>query len=44
MEAGRTVLRREDVMDRVPEMMKSVQVEVTFPDGTKMITVSQPIP
>jgi urease subunit gamma len=44
MEAGRAVLRREDVMDGVPEMMKSVQVEATFPDGTKMITVSQPIP
>ena len=31
-------------MDGVPEMMKSVQVEATFPDGTKMITASQPIP
>jgi urease subunit gamma len=43
MEAGRTVLRRDDVMEGVPEMMQSVQVEATFPDGTKMITVLQPI-
>jgi urease subunit gamma len=43
MEAGRTVLRRDDVMEGVAEMMQSVQVEATFPDGTKMITVLQPI-
>ncbi|WP_447985480.1 urease subunit gamma [Nitrospira sp. Nam74] len=43
MEGGRTVLSRDDVMDGVPEMMQSIQVEATFPDGTKMIAVSQPI-
>ncbi len=44
MEAGRTVLSREDVMDGVPEMVPEVQVEATFPDGTKLVTVHQPIP
>ena len=44
MEAGRHVLTREDVMDGVPEMIPSVQVEATFPDGTKLVTVHQPIP
>jgi urease subunit gamma len=44
MEAGRTVLTREDVMDGVPEMLESVQVEATFPDGTKLVTVHRPIP
>ena len=44
MEAGRTVLKREDVMDGVPEMLESVQVEATFPDGTKLVTVHRPIP
>ena len=43
MEAGRTVLTREDVMDGVPEMLESVQVEATFPDGTKLVTVHEPI-
>ncbi|MCO5995307.1 urease subunit gamma [Actinoallomurus rhizosphaericola] len=44
MEAGRTVLSREDVMEGVPEMLESVQVEATFPDGTKLVTVHRPIP
>ena len=44
MQAGREVLTREDVMDGVPEMLTDVQVEATFPDGTKLITVHQPIP
>jgi urease subunit gamma len=43
MSAGREVLRRADVMDGVPEMIAEVQVEATFPDGTKLITVHQPI-
>jgi urease subunit gamma len=43
MSAGRTVLARGDVMDGVPEMIAEVQVEATFPDGTKLITVHQPI-
>ena len=44
MEAGREVLSREDVLDGVPEMLQEVQVEATFPDGTKLVTVHQPIP
>lgn len=44
MEAGRRVLSRADVMDGVPEMIHEVQVEATFPDGTKLVTVHQPIP
>ena len=44
MEAGRTVLSRDDVMDGIPEMLDSVQVEATFPDGTKLVTVHRPIP
>jgi urease subunit gamma len=43
MESGRTVLGREDVMDGVPEMLESVQIEATFPDGTKLVTVHDPI-
>ena len=43
MSAGRTVLTRADVMDGVAEMVHEVQVEATFPDGTKLITVHQPI-
>jgi urease subunit gamma len=43
MSAGREVLKRGDVMDGVPEMIAEVQVEATFPDGTKLITVHQPI-
>ncbi|TNM60664.1 urease subunit gamma [Streptomyces sp. NP160] len=44
MSAGRGVLTREDVMDGVPEMLHEVQVEATFPDGTKLVTVHEPIP
>jgi urease subunit gamma len=44
MEAGRHVLSREDVMEGVPEMLGDVQVEATFPDGTKLVTVHEPIP
>ncbi|GIH47450.1 urease subunit gamma [Microbispora rosea] len=43
MDAGRKVLRREDVMEGVPEMLESVQIEATFPDGTKLVTVHNPI-
>jgi urease subunit gamma len=43
MGAGRSVLTRADVMDGVPEMIESVQVEATFPDGTKLVTVHGPI-
>jgi len=44
MEAGRAVLTRDDVMEGVPEMVPEVQVEATFPDGTKLVTIHQPIP
>ena len=44
MASGRTVLTREDVMDGVPEILTEVQVEATFPDGTKLVTVHEPIP
>jgi urease gamma subunit len=44
MEAGRGVLTRDDVMDGVPELVPEVQVEATFPDGTKLVTIHQPIP
>ena len=43
MASGRTVLSRDDVMDGVPEMIHEVQVEATFPDGTKLVTVHDPI-
>ncbi|MEU6854852.1 urease subunit gamma [Actinacidiphila alni] len=43
MESGRAVLTRADVMDGIPEMIPDVQVEATFPDGTKLVTVHQPI-
>ncbi|HIE54174.1 MAG TPA: urease subunit gamma [Chromatiaceae bacterium] len=43
MDYGRTLLRREDVMEGVPEMIHDVQVEATFPDGTKLVTVHDPI-
>ncbi|MEU9887559.1 urease subunit gamma [Sphaerisporangium sp. NPDC051017] len=43
MDAGRKVLRREDVMEGIPEMLESVQIEATFPDGTKLVTVHRPI-
>jgi urease subunit gamma len=44
MEAGRSVLSREDVMEGISEMLDSVQIEATFPDGTKLVTVHRPIP
>ncbi|MGI9119536.1 MAG: urease subunit gamma [Acidimicrobiales bacterium] len=44
MEDGRHVLGRHQVMDGVPEMVPEVQVEATFPDGTKLVTVHHPIP
>ena len=43
MAAGLTILTRDDVMEGVPEMIHEVQVEGTFPDGTKLVTVHQPI-
>ncbi|MBB3282541.1 urease subunit gamma [Mitsuaria sp. TWR114] len=44
MKAGRELLTRDDVMDGVAEMIPDIQVEATFPDGTKLVTVHQPIP
>jgi len=44
MAAGRTVLTRDDVLEGIPEMLAEVQVEATFPDGTKLVTVHHPIP
>jgi urease subunit gamma len=44
MTDARTVLSRSQVMDGVPEILDQVQVEATFPDGTKLVTVHQPIP
>ncbi|MEU3710462.1 urease subunit gamma [Streptomyces catenulae] len=44
MSSGRKVLAREEVMEGVPEMIESVQVEATFPDGTKLVTVHDPFP
>ena len=41
---GTTLLTREDVMEGVPEMIPEIQVEGTFPDGTKLVTVHHPIP
>ena len=43
MSAGRAVLTRADVMDGIAEMIPDIQVEATFPDGTKLVTVHQPI-
>jgi len=43
MSFGQTLLKREDVMDGIPEMIHDVQVEATFPDGTKLVTVHNPI-
>ena len=43
MSEGRNVLRRADVMDGIAEMIPDIQVEATFPDGTKLVTVHQPI-
>ena len=44
MEAGAHVVTRLQVMEGIPEMIPDVQVEATFPDGTKLVTVHQPIP
>lgn len=44
MAYGRTILSREEVMEGIPELIPEVQVEATFPDGTKLVTVHQPIP
>lgn len=44
MSWGRTILSRDDVMEGVPEMIDEIQIEATFPDGTKLVTVHQPIP
>ncbi|EGJ10219.1 MULTISPECIES: urease subunit gamma [Rubrivivax] len=43
MSEGKQVLRRDEVMDGVPELIPEIQVEATFPDGTKLVTVHQPI-
>ena len=43
MSEGKTVLTRADVMEGVPEMIHDIQVEATFPDGTKLVTLHQPI-
>ena len=44
MSAGTTLLARADVMEGVPEMIPEIQIEATFPDGTKLVTVHNPIP
>jgi urease subunit gamma len=43
MDYGASILTREEVMEGVPEMVKEVQIEGTFPDGTKLVTVHNPI-
>lgn len=43
MDFGTTILAREDVMEGVPEMVSEVAIEATFPDGTKLVTVHDPI-
>jgi len=43
MSEGKTVLSRDDVMEGVPEIVSEIQIEATFPDGTKLVTVHQPI-
>jgi urease subunit gamma len=43
MQAGAEVLTRDQVMEGVPEMIREIQVEATFPDGTKLVTVHEPI-
>jgi urease subunit gamma len=43
MQYGTTILTRDDVMGGIPEMIQDVQVEATFPDGTKLVTIHQPI-
>jgi urease subunit gamma len=44
MSYGSTILTRADVMEGIAEMIPQIQVEATFPDGTKLVTVHQPIP
>ena len=44
MSEGTKILTRDDVMDGIPEMIPDIQVEATFPDGTKLVTVHHPIP
>lgn len=44
MSEGATILTRADVMEGVPEMIPEIQVEATFPDGSKLVTVHHPIP
>ena len=44
MSFGRTLLTRDEVMDGIPELIPEVQIEATFPDGTKLVTVHNPIP
>ena len=44
MSFGRTLLRRDEVMEGVPEMIAEVQVEATFPDGRKLVTIHNPVP
>ena len=44
MSHGTTLLGRDDVMEGVPEMIPEIQIEATFPDGTKLVTVHHPIP
>ena len=43
MQYGSTILSREEVMEGIPEMIEEIQVEATFPDGTKLVTVHHPI-
>jgi urease subunit gamma len=43
MDAGRRVLARDDVLEGVPELVDEVQIEATFPDGTKLVTIHGPI-
>jgi urease subunit gamma len=43
MSYGKAILTRDDVMEGIPEMIPDIQVEATFPDGTKLVTVHQPI-
>jgi urease subunit gamma len=43
MHYGSTILTREDVMEGIPEMIPEIQIEATFPDGTKLVTIHNPI-
>jgi urease subunit gamma len=43
MHFGTTILKAQDVMEGIPEMIPEIQIEATFPDGTKLVTVHQPI-